>query len=77
LCETINLVVGDRDGVTDTLGSWSSLAVQPLSKHRERNIGGFSTGSLASHAIDNEEKATRRVAMEPIFINIALTAWIR
>src|SRR5262249_46879158 len=75
--EPKNLIIGLRNRLAHTLGGVAGFAFKSRSKHGERDIRGFSTGSLAAYAIDNQQEAAARVTIETILVDRALTARVR
>src|SRR5262249_45022469 len=75
-CKPVNLVVRIRNGFADALGNGLRLPFKPLSKSGQRDVGCFSTSSLAAHAVDHDEEAACCVTIESVFVHVALPAGV-
>jgi hypothetical protein len=72
----VNLVVRVGNCFADSLDNGLRLPFKPLSKSGQCDVGCFSTGGLAAHAVDHDEQAARRVTMESVFVHVALPAGV-
>jgi hypothetical protein len=70
--KTIDLVVGDRNGLADAIVSRTSLAFEASAQHGERDFRSFAAGGLSADTIDDHEQATVGIAVEPILIDLSL-----
>ena len=63
----MNLVVGNRDGLSNPIRRGAGFPLQPGSQHRQRHVGGLATACLAADAIDEDERGRgpRRHGTDP------------
>ena len=67
----MNLVVGNRDRLSNPIRHGAGFPFQAGSQHAQRHVGGLATCLLAADAIDEDQKAAGHVEMEPILVDFA------
>ena len=70
--QTMDFVVCDRNRLAQTHRHRAGLAFQPGPEHLYRDIGRFAARRLPADAVDDHEEPTRRIEMEPVFIDLSL-----